>query len=244
VPLAGFRLIIGGTKEGPAMKRLLLAMMVLGIARALTAQTDTLRVKPPFQPAEARSVTDIPDWNTCVGAGTVVMDALITETGEVQEVEVRRDVACFTQFAVQGVKNWKFSPATFAGKAIASRMPVAVTFDPPFPSGGPVPLPPLIPQSAAAVQAEFQPAEVTRALLPHPHPGYAISEGTVVLEVTLRAKGKAEEIKVLRDLPPFTAGAAAVAGDWQFMPAAFNGRPVRSKVLLAFVSPPLVSTNP
>ena len=90
VPLAGFRLIIGGTKEGPAMKRLLLAMMVLGIARALTAQTETLRVKPPFRPAEARFVTDIPDRNTCVAAGTVAMDALITETGEVQQVRARR----------------------------------------------------------------------------------------------------------------------------------------------------------
>jgi hypothetical protein len=123
-------------------------------------------------------------------------------------------------------------------------MPVAVTFDPLFPSGDPITLPPLIPQSAAAIQAEFQPADVTRALLPHPHPGYTFAWGAVVLEVTLSAKGKAEAIKVLRDLPPFTAGAEAVVGDWRFMPAAFNGHPVRSKILLAFVSPPYVSTKP
>jgi len=175
--------------------------------------------------------------------GTVVLDALITETGEVQDVEVRRDLACFTQLAVQAVKDWKFSPATFTGKAIASRMPVAVTFESST-SFSPVPLPPLIPQSAAAIQAEFQPAEVTRGRFPHFHTGYTFAEGTVVLEVTLSAKGEAEEIKVLRDVPPFTAEAKDIVSEWRFMPAAFNGHPVRSKILLAFVSPPYVSTNP
>jgi len=235
----------GFAMQGPAMCRLLLATVLLGSVHALIAQTETLGPKPPFQSAETLAVTDIALPLRCVaGGGFVVLDALITETGKVQGVEVRRDVACFTVVAVQAVKNWKFSPATFVGKAIASRMPVAVTFDPLFLYAGPVPLPPLIPQSAAAIQAEFQPAEVTRALLPHPHPGYTFAEGAVVLEVTLSAKGEAEEIKVLRDLPPFTAGAKAVVGDWRFMPAAFNGHPVRSKILLAFVSPPLVTNTP
>jgi hypothetical protein len=240
----GFRVIIEGTKEGPDTKRLLLAIMVLGSAHAIIAQTETLRAKQPFQPAEARYVTGIPAENSCVGGGTVVLEALLTDTGKVQEVEVRRDVACFTVLAVQAVKNWIFSPATLGGKTIASRMPVAVTFEPVFPYAGPIPLPPLIPQSAAAIQAEFQPAEVTRALLPYPHPGYTFADGAIVLEVLLSAKGEAKEIKVLYDLPPFTAGAEAAVGDWRFIPASFNGRPVQSNVLLVFVSPPYVAANP
>ena len=58
------------------MKRLLLALMVLGSAHALTAQTETSRVKPPFQPAETLSVTDIPFPILSVANGTVVLDAL------------------------------------------------------------------------------------------------------------------------------------------------------------------------
>jgi len=222
------------------MRRMLLAMLVFGTAYPLTSQTETLRVRPPFQPAEVRSVTDIPSNNTCVVTGTVVLDALIAETGEVQGVEVRRNVACFTQVAIQAVKDWKFSPATFAGKAIASRVPVAVTFESQTSAPNPFPLPKLLPQTAAAVQAEFQPAYVTRAGFPRFHPGYTFAEGAVVLEVTLNAKGEAEKITVIRDLPPFTANAKAVVGDWRFMPATFNGHPIRSKILLAFVSPPVV----
>ena len=164
--------------------------------------------------------------------------ALITETGKVQKVEVRRNFACLTQVAVTAVKDWKFSPATLAGKAIASRMPVAVAFESQVSAPNPFPLPELVPQTAAAVQAEFQPVEVMRAGLPSFHPGYTFAQGTVGLEVTVGAKAEVEEITVLRDIPPFTASAKTVVGDWRFMAATFNGRPVRSKILLAFVSPP------
>jgi outer membrane biosynthesis protein TonB len=223
------------------MKLLLLAMMVLGSVHALIAQTEAPEEKPPFQPAETLSVTDIPALNSCVAIGTVVLDVLITDTGEVQKVEVRRDIACLTQLAVHAVEDWEFSPATLEGKAIASRVPVAVTFRPPSPFADPVPFPALIPQSEAAIQAEFQPAEVIHAEFPK----YTVSTfaaGAVVLEVTLNEKGEAGEAKVLRDLPPFTEEAKAVVGEWRFMPAAYNGKPVPSKIVLAIVSPPPAST--
>jgi hypothetical protein len=94
------------------MKRLLLAMMILGSVHALIAQTEAPKEKPPFQSAETLSVTDIPLPIFCAMDGTVVLNALLSETGEVQKVEVRRDLACFTQTAVHAVDEWKFSPAT------------------------------------------------------------------------------------------------------------------------------------
>ncbi len=220
------------------MWRLLVAMMVLGSAHALTAQTETVRPKPPFQSAETLSVTDV--TVPAAGFGTVVLDVLVTETGEIQKVEVRRGIALLAPLAVQAVEGWKFSPATLAGKAIASRMPVAVTFRPPSLLAAPVPLPALIPQSDAAIQAEFQPAEVLHAAFPE-YPANAVISGTVVLEVTLSAKGEAEEVKVLRDLPPLTAEAKAVVGNFRFMAATFNGDPVRSKIVLAFVFTAILS---
>jgi outer membrane biosynthesis protein TonB len=213
---------------------MLFALMVLGSAQALAAQTVTLRVKPPFQPAESLSVTDITVPNASTANGTVVLDALITETGKIQGVEVHRDIASLTEPAVSAVEDWKFSPATFAGKAIASRMPVAVTFRPPSRLAAPFTLPALKPQREAEIQAELQPAEVTRAAFPK-YPDNTVVAGSVALEVTLSEKGEAEEVRVLRDLPPLTAEAKAVVGDWRFMPATFNGRPVRSKIVLGFV---------
>ena len=224
------------------MRRMLLAIMVFGSAHALTAQTVTLRAKPSFQAAETLSANDITVPILCAANGTVVLDALITETGEVQKVEVRRDIACLTQHAVRAVEEWKFSPATVAGKSVRSRMPVAVVYCPAGSFAGPVPLPALIPQSEAAIQAELQPAEVTRTAFPK-YPVNTVVAGAVVLEVTLNEKGEAEEVKVLRDLPPLTARAKAVVADWRFMPATVNGNPVQSKIVLVFVSRPMVSLS-
>lgn len=216
------------------MKRLLLALIVLGIGRALNAQSRVPAAKPQFQAAETVSVTDIPVPTASTANGTVVLDVLMTDTGAVERIEVRRDIADFAKMAVQTMENWKFSPATLAGKAIASRMPVAINFRPPSRLAAPVPLPPLIPQSEAAIQAEFQPAEVLRAAFPN-YPSNTTTIGTVVLEVPVSETGKAGEAKVLRDLPPLTEEAKAAVGDWRFMAATLNGDPVRSKIVLAFV---------
>ncbi|MGO8786061.1 MAG: energy transducer TonB [Terriglobia bacterium] len=216
------------------MKRLLLAMVVLGNALTLAAQTDTSKEKSAYQSAETLSVTDISV--PVSGNGTVVLNALIVESGKPKKVEVRRDIPVLTPLAMQAVEDWKFSPATLSGKAIASRMPIAVTFRPPG-YATPVPLPALIPQSEEAIQAAFQPAEVTRAAFPR-YPDTTVVAGAVVLEVTLSEKGGVDEVKVLRDLPPLTEEAKTALADFRFMAAAFNGSPVRSKIVLAFVSQP------
>ena len=215
-------------------------MMVLGSSQALSAQAETSKPKPSFQPAETLSVTEITLPMKCAMSwGFVVLDALISETGKVRGVEVRRDIACLTPLAVQAVEKWKFSPATFAGQPIASRVPVAVTFRPPGLLFDQVPLPKPKPKTEAAIQAEFQPAEVLRGIFPA-NGASDIPLGTVVLEVTLSEKGEAEEVKVIRDLPYHTAEAKSALGAWRFMPATFNGTPVRSKMVLAFVSQPSV----
>ena len=220
------------------MKRLLLAMMVLGSARVLTAQIETLSLGPRFYPADTLSVTDIRLPFFCFVDGIVVLEAAITETGELEEVEVRRDFPCLTPLALQAVEEWKFSPATFAGEVIASRMPVVVTFVPPGAVVTPATLPELKAQTDAAIQAEFQPAEVIHAAFPG-YPYNTVAFGAVVLEVTLSEKGEAEGVRVLRAITPLTVEAEAVLGKWRFMPATFNGRPVRSRIVLAFVFSPI-----
>ncbi len=168
----------------------------------------------------------------------MVLNALISETGKVERVEVRRDLGHFSKLAAQAVEDWEFSPATKGDKAIASRIPVAVTFRPPVSFAEPVPLPTLIPQSEAAIQPEFQPAEVLHAEFPRYPPDTTVS-GTVVLEAVLNAEGKAKELRVLRDIPPLTEEAKAVVEKWRFIPATLNGHPVESRIVLVFLFPPL-----
>jgi hypothetical protein len=226
------------------MKRLIFALMVFGSAHALIAQTERAEERPAFQPPEALSITDIDASTFSIASGTVVLDAVISEAGKVQTVEVRRDIASLTEPLVRAVNEWKFSPATFAGKEVTSRVPVAFTVRPPLWHVDQIPLPALKPQTGAAIQAEYQPAEVIRAVFPKHPESSIVNAVTVVLEVTLSEKGAAGEAKVLRDFPPLTAEAEAAVGDWRFMPATYNGRPVPSKIILAFMFRPPLSNFP
>jgi len=216
------------------MKRLLLALMVVGCAQTLVAQTNESNTKPSFHPSQALSVTDIQLPTFCQANGVIVLDVPVSEAGEAQPVEVRRDMSCLTPLALQAVATWGFSAANYGDQPIASRVPVVAVFRPPDSVVTPVSLPDLKPQSEAATQAEFQPAEVLHAAYPE-YPYDTVAYGTVVLGVTLSAKGGIENVNVLRDLAPLTATAKAVLAKWRFMPATLNGQPVRSSMLLAFV---------
>lgn len=77
-------------------------------------------------------------------------------------------------------------------------------------------------------------------------PAYALgatSVGAVILTVAVDENGKGTESKVLRELAPFTPMAVHAVGDWKFMAATLNGKPLTANVILAFVFPPLQS-NP
>lgn len=208
--------------------------VVLLSGSLLVAQTSTLGVKPPFQPPQTISVTDVPCPMTSLASGTVVLDVVVDENGNVGDVEVRRDIDSLTPVAVHAVKKWKFSPATFEGSAVASTMMVAVTFRPASVLTQPVNLPPLIARTEeGGTQPSFVPAEVTSATFPS-YPN-ALMPGTVILEVTLNETGKPLGTKVLQDLPPFTSEAVSAVESWKFKPATFNGSPIQSKIVLAFV---------
>jgi TonB family protein len=203
-------------------------------AQPLAPRAGKVTEEPHFQAAEAISVSDVTIPFRSVANGTVVLDVMISEEGEVRNVQVRRDIASITEEAVRSVKTWKFEPAKFNGKAVTSRMTVAVTFNPAPPLAANIPLPPLIHQGdQARIQSSFQPPEVTRATFPT-YPVTALWPGTVILEASINEAGKAQSPKVLRDAPPFTTSSIQAIEDWTFIPATLNGRPVESRVVLVF----------
>ena len=242
-------------REVLAMGKLFAAAITLAwlSAQPLAPRAREVTEEPHFQSAEAVSVSDVTIPFRSIANGTVVLDVRISEEGEVRNVQVRRDLASVTEEAVRSVKTWKFAPAQFNGKAVTSRMTVAVTFNPvPLlavtfnpapPLAENVPLPPLIHQDdEARIQSRFQPPQVTRATFPA-YPLNALNLGTVILQASINEAGKAQTAKALRDAPPFTSAAIKAIEDWRFMPATLDGRPVESKVVLVFCFRPPVSSR-
>ncbi|MGO8788556.1 MAG: energy transducer TonB [Terriglobia bacterium] len=218
-------------------KWLAISLAVFRLSGSSAAQMPAPAASDRFHPPELISVAEIADGpcDFVANFGTAVFDILIDETGQIKDIEVRRDLSPSTVEAVQTIKQWKFSPATVAGRAVASRITVAFNIRPQVLLAQPSPLPPLIPQTDQnRIQQAFQPAEVTRSAYPE-YPVKAFQPEAVVLEVTVNDTGKALGSRVLLDRPPFTPFAVDAVKNWRFMPAAWEGRPIASKVILAFV---------
>jgi TonB family protein len=190
-----------------------------------------------FRPAEVERVADIVKPVAILAYGNVVLDVLISETGEVENVEVRRDVPSLTDVAIRSVRTWTFQPAQANGQSVASRMTVAVSFNAERNRSGGVdlPLPPLIHQTdEERIQSSLQPPEVTGATLP-PFPYGALENGTVILRAIVNEEGKAGQTTVLRHSAPFEPTALDAVTGWRFIPATLNGAPIDAPVVMAFV---------
>ena len=60
--------------------------------------------------------------------GTVILQAVIDEMGNVREVKVLRSVLLLDDAALQAVANWKFTPTLLNGTAVPVVMTVTVAF--------------------------------------------------------------------------------------------------------------------
>jgi len=60
--------------------------------------------------------------------GTVELEAVVSETGEVSKVEIVSGNPVLTNAAAQAVKHWKFKPFMEDGKAIRVLAPITIDF--------------------------------------------------------------------------------------------------------------------
>ena len=66
------------------------------------------------------------------------------------------------------------------------------------------------------------------------YPIQIVASGTVVLEVTIDEVGKVVEVRIVRGIASLTEEASRAVLKWTFQPARFNGRPVPSRIPVAF----------
>lgn len=92
----------------------------------------------------------------------------------------------------------------------------------------------VIPQQRAQQPLpRFDPPTVTE-VAEAVYPLQSVVSGTVVLEVSLDDKGKIADVRVVRGIPALTEPAERSLRQWKFQPAKLDGKPVASKVPVAF----------
>jgi TonB family protein len=60
--------------------------------------------------------------------GTVILEAMVDEDGNVESLEVLRSVPVLDKPALDAVKQWRYSPVILNGRPEKSILTVAVTF--------------------------------------------------------------------------------------------------------------------
>jgi len=177
-------------------------------------------------------------WNVVIG-NTVLVVAQVNEAGTVTHVRLVQGVTPFTDEAVKGISQWKFEPAHVDGHAAAGEISVLVMFRPhAFGNAG-----------LGGPSFGFTPPEVPNGdhpVLPHFifDPGWpiqSINAGVVVFELDVTENGTIDWIRIVRDVPAMADFAKDAVRRWVFTPAVVNGRPVRSRTVVAisFLTPVL-----
>ena len=201
-----------------------------------------IRDVKPFYPEAAR------ESNV---QGIVIIEAVISSTGEVEDATVLRGVPMLDDAALEAVRQWRYTPPLLNGDPVSVIMTVTVNFrlngaQPGIttqpPSGvaraaGVAPASPLPLPDGVGTQVTAFPDDITRVggEIPAPRkvfdarPVYpeearaAGVQGIVIAEVLLDVNGNVSDIRVLRSHPLLEQAALDAIWQWRYEPVLVNG---------------------
>jgi outer membrane biosynthesis protein TonB len=209
---------------------LLLTMLV-----AAWALTSEAKEPAHFVPASVSTAGDILYPASSLDAGVVTLSVDLDKTGRVIAVTILRDISSVSGPAAAAVRSWTYTPATRDGKPVPSTLTINIVYDPGFLGADNIPLPP--PSQVQPISTKdpaFFPPQLNTATFA-PYPAKAKAQGAVVLNVTLDTNGNAGQVATLRDVPPLTASATGALKNWNFSAATYEGNPIQSHMVVAFV---------
>jgi TonB family protein len=226
--------------------RLLTASSVLTIFASLGVSQDvpppSIQIPPDLLPARLlRKVAPVypPLARAARIQGTVVLSVLINKEGEIGDTKLVSGHPMLAPAAIQAVKQWRYSPAASADKAVDAETIARVNFrlaDGPVIRGGPSTFPQLVRVPAGVTQglleAKVDPAYPEDAQEKH-------IEGTVMLNVDIDQEGNVGRVELVSGLPMLASAAMEAVLQWKYRPFVLSGGavPVETTVEVKFMLP-------
>ena len=201
-----------------------------------------------FTPPTVTAVTDAYRQYQILRDGFVVLDVSIDADGAVSDVKPLRDPGALVPVATSSVREWKFRPAAGESGAIPSDMTVVFVYRPRnYASLQPAPpkdFKPVLPEPRAdSADPDYAPPGILAVTYPR-YAAMSVSSGSVIIQATISPNGNVAATEVLRPMGPFTRFAIDALAKWQFQPATLRGKPVESKLAIAFMfEPPVAHSN-
>jgi len=207
-----------------------LAPVIACIAAVLIQQ------EPPYSPPRLLQGTAPAIPVDAVGGGQVLVELDVSAGGTVTRARPLRATPPFTEFVLDAVRGWRFTPALALaqGRGRSSRNPVSSSVLVAAVYRAPVMVGPTLGEAPKEI-APPSPAVPSPALLTAPpYPPKALLSGSVLLEVRVGADGAIENVTVLRAMPPFDDPAVSTVREWVFRPAERKGVRVPAVVYVVF----------
>jgi TonB family protein len=215
------------------MRRLFLAMLFFWPC-VLAQQT--------YGPPEVTSAGDPYAPYNIVFDGFFVLDVGIGDDGSIGSVDALRNPGAMLGAVESAVQTWKFRPATKGGKTRGSRMTVAFVYRPPnYPTSGAVPVKDFTPVIPSARPDEGSEDDVPVGILSFAYADYpvnSVASGSVMLQATVDSEGNVKNVDVLDGMAGFNRFAQGALKNWRFRAATLHGRPITSKIAVAFLFRP------
>lgn len=186
-----------------------------------------------FVPPSITAASDIPYPIDAVASGLVSLSVNLTAGGQLQNVQVVRDLPGLTALAIDALNMWTFTPAKLDGNPVPSTINVQIVFNPTtlqnqnllVQAGAPTPtpspsgyLPPQISQASYAV-----------------YPSNGAGARTIVLDLLIDRYSEVKKVTPILSMSIFTDSAIAAVKKWNVNPATLNGKKVDANLVVAFV---------
>lgn len=186
-----------------------------------------------FVPPDITAASEIPYPIENVASGLVSVSVNLSATGQVQDVQVVRDIPGLTEVVTSIVRTWTFVPGKLDGKAVPSTISVQVVFNP-----GRLQSQPLQVQPAAPATAPNPPGYITPEIAAASfavYPANSVGIGAVVLDLVIDKYSEVKKPVAIRPVASLTSAALAAVKTWTVNPATFNEKKLDAKLVVAFV---------
>jgi TonB family protein len=166
--------------------------------------------------------------------GTIILNAIISKTGDVENLLVTSGSPSLAASAMNAVRQWKFKPYLLNGEPTEVQTTITVNFQLSGLTGSPAS------QDQAQVQSQpsspsaashVAPGAMAGNLLTHVTPIYpseaktARIEGAVILDATISKTGEVENLQVASGPVELRASAIDAVRQWKYKPYLLNGEP-------------------
>ena len=185
----------------------LACLIALAAAAPLAAQDVPLIAGSEGVPVPKRTKMVKPEYPAEAQAkglrGIVILDVTIDKDGKVGGVDIVRSIPGLDEAAIAAVRKWEYEPAKVAGKPVAVKLTVPITFLMQLPE----------------ISRQDGIPELRQGAVPT-FPKGVEAQGTVsaLAEISINAEGRVVEAEIRSGNPPYTEALLQAVRGWLFAP--------------------------